>query len=741
MMSPLSMHSVSALMTALAEAAARSIVLGGIVGAATAVFGGKNVRMKLFAWKCLLLAALAMPALVLVTPAIRVAVPVPNFGDHSAAASTALSTEPDLDSTTPVVRILPDESAAISKEPLGSRSAEPSLVMPRVIEQATPAQAAARREIPWLLIAFSVYAVVGLALMARILVGIAFGNRLVRTATPVDEPRALEHLSAAARAVGLRSLPRLAESEILSVPIMIGVRKPTILLPADGRVWEQEELAAVLLHEVSHVARRDALSQRLALIHRAIFWFSPLAWWLERHLADLSEQASDEAALAGGVDRTRYAEALLGFFADLEVAPARVWWQGVSMAQAGQAEKRVDRILAWKDTAASHVPSRGKKLLVVAFAVVAVPVIALTAAVRLDAYDIQAPPAPAAPVAPVAAPIPSADPGPQAQASPAAPAVPAVPPPGADAGDADVHVMPLPPLSLVRVDVPDVDVDVPQLLVNLPRVKVDVPPVHVDIPPVHVAVPQFHIETHMLSSQDGTPGDVIVSSDGDWNFGPVWRGAYYLGRYDDEGSRFAIVTKDSDALTMSGDREDAQHARSLKKKYSGDFIWFQHEEKSYVIDDAATVARAKQLWQPQVDLERQQKDLAKQQEDLAKQEEEAANKIEDMKIKLPDLSAEMQKLQEAMKKLSENGGTMYELRDLQGEIGELQSQIGEAESGAGREQGAFGRVQGEWGRKMGELGRQQGELGRRQAQLSREASRQMRQLLDDAVAKGLAKPE
>jgi hypothetical protein len=42
---------------------------------------------------------------------------------------------------------------------------------------------------------------------------------------------------------------------------------------------------------------------------------------------------------------------------------------------------------------------------------------------------------------------------------------------------------------------------------------------------------------------------------------------------------------------------------------------------------------------------------------------------------------------------------------------------------------------------MGELGRQQGELGRKQAQLSREASRQMRQLLDDAVAKGLAKPE
>ena len=58
------------------------------------------------------------------------------------------------------------------------------------------------------------------------------------------------------------------------------------------------KLDAVIAHEVSHVVRRDALTQRLSLLHRAIFWFSPLAWWLDRHLAELAEQASDEAALS-----------------------------------------------------------------------------------------------------------------------------------------------------------------------------------------------------------------------------------------------------------------------------------------------------------------------------------------------------------------------------------------------------------------------------------------------------------
>jgi beta-lactamase regulating signal transducer with metallopeptidase domain len=34
------------------------------------------------------------------------------------------------------------------------------------------------------------------------------------------------------------------------------------------------------------------------LVVEAIFWFHPLAWWLERKLAALSEEAADHRALA-----------------------------------------------------------------------------------------------------------------------------------------------------------------------------------------------------------------------------------------------------------------------------------------------------------------------------------------------------------------------------------------------------------------------------------------------------------
>jgi len=679
-------HASTGFLMTLAGAAMRSLALGCLAAAALALFRTKSVRVRLFVWKGVLLAALAMPVLMLVGPAVRVAVPVPSLPERSAAASAPL-TEPTVTEAAPVARLVPNESSKNARRTRGQRRSDPAPIISEVGLPTAPVPVPKHREIPWVLIVFSAYAATTAALFVRVLVGIYFSNRLVRFALSVDEPWALRALATASRAAGLRNDPYLAESETLAVPVMVGVFKPTILLAPGWQEWDSDEFAAVLAHEVSHVARRDALAQRLALIHRAIFWFSPLAWWLERHLADLAEQASDEAALAGGMDRTRYAEALLGFFAELEAGQERVWWQGVSMAKAGQAEERVDRILAWRGAMSNKLT----KSLAIALVLVAAPMVALTAAVRPATYDIQAPPAPTAPPAPVgpdasvAAPSPNPDPM-QAPAPPTAPAPPA-----------------------------DSEELGPEIRIIVPPTPA-MPPLHVEVPSMHIAFPDIHIDRGM-------------------------GGGYWVGRYNDWGPRFAIVTKNSDELTMSGDRDDAEHARALQKKIPGDFIWFEHDEKSYIISDQPTVDRAKKLWQPDEDLEKQQKDLGKQQEDLAKQADDAAKKIDEMKIQVPDLSAEMQKVEQAMKKLNAEGGTVNELGDLQSQIGELQGRIGEIESSAGRAAGDFGREQGEWGRKMGALGRQQGELARKQAQLSRDAARQMQELLDDAIAHGLAKPE
>jgi bla regulator protein blaR1 len=687
-MSPATIHASSSFLITVADAAARSILLGCFAAALLAVFRVKSVRMKLLSWRGVLIAALSMPLLIALCPAIPLPVLVPNLLQHVAVQADGPQ----------AVAVYPAAVAPVAGIPPGTTNLAPATRETASAREGAPIASTARRQMPWPILAVAAYLVIVLAFFLRLAVGIRYGKRLQDGAALIRDARAAEILSAASRAAELNAIPRLAESGMLSVPLMLGVREPMILLPAGWRQWDDEEFAAVLAHELSHVEWRDALWQRLALIHRAIFWFSPLAWWLERHLADLSEQASDEAALAGGADRTRYAETLLGFFAELEAAPERVWWHGVAMAKAGQAEKRVERILAWRKAMSGAMSNRLTKALAIWLVICAAPIVALTASLHPSFFSLQAQQIPALPPPPPPKLAPPADPSasaePQPAPLPAATPLPNLPndPSEPSASAAVPSVVPLPPLQQVEPAPP-----APQVPVTPPT------------PP--------------------TP----AADWGNWNWGAYnwpW------------GSRFVIVTPGSEPWMMSGSAEDMQHAKSLSGKILGDFIWFERDEKSYIIRDQATVDRAKKLWAPQHDVNQQQEELRKKEEALGKQmREQVQQQMADVRVKVPDLTAQLQKLQDEVKSLSASGATMQQLGDLQREVGELQQALGETGWETRNQWSEVGRQAGELGRQMGEIGRQIGELARQQVEKSREAAEQMQQLLDDAIAKGLAKPE
>src|SRR5205823_7645817 len=110
-----------------------------------------------------------------------------------------------------------------------------------------------------------------------------------------------------------------------------------------------------------------------------------------------------------------------------------------------------------------------------------------------------------------------------------------------------------------------------------------------------------------------------------------------------------------DGFTMTGSSEDARHVEKLRKQIPGDFIWFQRDEKSYIIRDQATVDRALKLWAPQEELGKKQEELGKQQEALGKQQSELGAKMEQISVKVPDLTAELDKLRAELKALSSTG--------------------------------------------------------------------------------------
>jgi beta-lactamase regulating signal transducer with metallopeptidase domain len=600
--------------------------------------------------------------------------------------------------------------------------------------------------ISWTTITAAIYLAVAFFLLTRFFVGLAFTRRLLRAAQPIDDPSVTEKLASRAQASQLAFIPQAAESELISVPVTVGALRSTILLPARWRDWDNAKLDAVIAHEVSHVARRDALTQRLSLVHRAIFWFSPLAWWLDRHLADLAEQASDEAALSCGADRKRYARTLLEFFEALQAAPGRVWWQGVSIAKAGQAEQRVDRILSWKGNVAmgfnqaEFAKSSFKKSIAVAVVVLAVPVVYLAAAVRPSHSanaQVMHPPFSAQDQAPPAAPQPAVAPS----ATPAATPQPAVAPSADVVPPSAPAAAPAPPAAAAITGViPGVVSKDGRLLV---RPVAPVAPVAAVAPPAPPSAWSSHSSflqstpSQSTSSQSATAETPAAPAS---HASPRHRNRSYYSYGNDDNQRFVIASGKTDSLTMSGSTEDAEHVEKLRKTIPGDFIWFERDEKSYIIRDQATVDSARKLWEPQEELGRQQEALGKQQEALGKQQEELGAKMEQVRVNVPDMTADLDKLKAELKQLS-SSATMEQIGQVQSEIGDLQSKIGDLQSQAGEQQSKLGEQMSALGEKQGKLGEQQGKLGDQQGELAEKAVHQIKLLFDEALTKGTAQPE
>ncbi len=388
---PAALDASSSFLVRLIDPAVRSFALACIASGALALCRAKNVALRLSVWRTILVVALAMPFLALLMPPLPVSVPFAQKFSRLQSPAITLTPAARRTGTLAAAATANSAPAPAAAIPAFNYTAAPLRNYSRPTPPAALEAAIESRRTPLsrMAIAGMIYATVTIFFLARLILGTRFGRRLDRNSHSIDDPGALARLHFFARAAHLRAAPRLAESEFLSVPVTFGIKHPSILLPATWREWEPAELDAVLVHEISHVARRDALTERLSLLHRAIFWFSPLSWWLDRRLAELAEEASDDAALGAGADRTRYAETVLGFFAVLEAAPGRVWWQGVAMASTGQAEKRVDRILEWKGSVAMQL----RKPVVVGVVLLAIPLVGLTAAFRPTIADVHlAPP-------------------------------------------------------------------------------------------------------------------------------------------------------------------------------------------------------------------------------------------------------------------------------------------------------------------------------------------------------------
>lgn len=165
-----------------------------------------------------------------------------------------------------------------------------------------------------------------------------------RSAQTTDDSIALA-LDAACLQLGIARPVTLLLHPEKTIPVVWGIFRYRLLLPAAARLWSGEQLRSVLLHELAHIKRHDTMAQLLTQIACALHWFNPLAWYAAWRLGVERERACDDLVLASGVRPSAYAGHLLDVVTEL--SPAR-WTNscGLAMARKSSFEGRLAAVLS-----------------------------------------------------------------------------------------------------------------------------------------------------------------------------------------------------------------------------------------------------------------------------------------------------------------------------------------------------------------------------------------------------------
>jgi hypothetical protein len=293
-----------------ADISLRIVAAAAAVGLVLVVLRVQSGAARHAAWSAVLLTMLTMPVLMAIVPPVEVPVPSTLALDFGAIAGEPNPYPPP---ETPVSSAVTEPQPSVGVSSPGLEANDRS----------------GRLAFGWRIAAIALYAAGTLFFFVRIAGGWILARRLVGRAVRVTcDNRA-----------------PVFESSAIVTPMTTGIVSPCVLLPVAWREWKDDTLRAVLAHENAHIARRDSLVALLAQANRAIFWFHPLAWWLERTLVVSAEHACDETAARMVGQPRRYAEVLLDMAEAVRLRGHRVSWQTIGVDGSGLLGRRIDRLM------------------------------------------------------------------------------------------------------------------------------------------------------------------------------------------------------------------------------------------------------------------------------------------------------------------------------------------------------------------------------------------------------------
>jgi uncharacterized protein (TIGR03435 family) len=222
---------------------------------------------------------------------------------------------------------------------------------PPLVDTVLPRAMSTDGGIPFSTVAFAIWGL-GCAIVLMVwLLRWRHVSAAVRAGSPIPSGRVRDTFT---RVGAPPALPLIASDTSLE-PGVFGIFRPVLLWPRDiDTRLDDDQVRAILAHEIAHVRRRDNLTATVHMIVEALFWFHPLVWWVGARLVDERERACDEEVVRLGSEPHVYAESILKTCQFYVEAPLSC----VTGVTGSDLKKRIERIMAHRPVTAVSVWSK-----------------------------------------------------------------------------------------------------------------------------------------------------------------------------------------------------------------------------------------------------------------------------------------------------------------------------------------------------------------------------------------------
>jgi beta-lactamase regulating signal transducer with metallopeptidase domain/HEAT repeat protein len=276
-----------------------SLWQGALIAAALAAFffltAGRSPSLRYWAGLVGLLAMVALP----LATAFQTAPDDAGYATLSPEAPTTLPAVPSSD----VTPTLASETSAKSSP----ANATVGSTVTSLISRTEPI---VERIMPWLVTAW----LLGLLLSSvRLFGGLARTRQLTRRGVSKASRVIDERIRALAHRINVRRAVRVLESTRTTVPLVVGVIRPAIVLPASLLTGLTPlQLDMLLTHELMHIRRNDFAVNLVQTVIETLLFYHPAAHWISARVREERESCCDDVAIAtSGGDARVYAETLL----------------------------------------------------------------------------------------------------------------------------------------------------------------------------------------------------------------------------------------------------------------------------------------------------------------------------------------------------------------------------------------------------------------------------------------------